>query len=633
MSQPARRTGKARVPRNALLRGCSSVRLGLLLILAIAVYAALGTVSLAGAFETLGGEPWAPGRTIRHLPWIDLREQEYYSTDLFGALLLALVVNMSLATVLRIPWRPDRAGVILTHAAVAVLAIGAFVATRSPVNATIALFAGEPSGNSIDRSRSVLEVDGVSAGSWRLDQRLPRYADFGVPWSDRDSAIALDDGVRVTGFAHSARVVSRLERGSPSDPPGWQLDEVLATGERRTLCLIAAGDDGSRKVLADGTVLLALGEEWPIPDVLSTAIEQPQARGIGLVWIEPQPGVTLALPASRGASAFAETEEGVWQAEFLDRAEFIPGTTFGNYRLSGPGFRDQILYAASWDPRVQGRFADGSADPDGQRPDLPDAFRSLFLDAEQPAIVLHPEGLLRARENGLQRVEAPVVGDVISTSAQAELRTARVESNARVAQQVERLPLVEDPQLLADPRLGSAVRVEWETENGTNAAWLGFDDSRTPEAEPIGLHYGPQRFEIADTALTFRSFKAELFRRGSVPKDFQIGIELNRVGEQAVHTLSLNEPIRTTIRIRDRDRRVQLSLIGWDAAGWEASRGQDAGQFEGVRYVILSMNQREGVGTALFGVVLILLGAGYSLVTRLVLPVTRPSPPAGERGR
>ncbi|XOV74589.1 MAG: hypothetical protein ACFHWZ_13885 [Phycisphaerales bacterium] len=424
-----------------------------------------------------------------------------------------------------------------------------------------------------------------------------------------------------------------MERGSPSDPPGWQFDEVLATGERRTLCLIAAGDAGSRKMLTDGTVLLALGAPWPSPDVLSTAIEQPHTRSIGLVWIEPQPGVTLVLPASRGASVFAETEEGVWQAEFLDRAEFIPGTTFGNYRLSGPGFRDQILYAASWDPRVQGRFADGSADPDGQRPDLPDAFRSLFLDAAQPAIVLHPEGSLRFRDNGLQVGETLVVGDIISIGPLAELQTTRIESNARLAQQVERLPLVEDPQLLADPRLGSAVRVEWESEDGTNAAWLGFDDSRTPETEPSGLHYGPQRFEIADTSLAFRSFKAELFRRGSVPMDFQVGIELNQLGGSTVHTLSLNEPIRTTIRIRDRDRQVQLSLIGWDAAGWEASRGQDAGQFEGVRYVILSMNQREGVGMALFGVVLILLGAGYSLVTRLVLPLTRPSRPAGESGR
>ncbi len=336
--EPARSAKcKARVPRNAL-RCCSSVRLGLLLILAIAVYAALGTVSLAGpSRSSVVSRGHRAGRSDTCRGSICANRSITRRISL-APLLLALVVNVardrSASRGDRISGRdPDARG-------------GGRAGDRGvrrdpkPGECNNRSLRRGAEQHSIDRSRSVLrsmgftQDHGVSTNGFlatRISVSRGRIA----------TAIALDDGVR-TGFSHSARVVSRLERGSPGDPPGWQFDEVLATGERRTLCLIAAGDAGSRKML--GTVLLALGAPWPSPDVLSTAIEQPHTRSIGLVWIEPQPGVTLALPASRGISV-CRNRGGVWQAEFLDRAEFIPGTTFGNYRLSGPGFRDQILYA------------------------------------------------------------------------------------------------------------------------------------------------------------------------------------------------------------------------------------------------------------------------------------------------
>ncbi len=123
--------------------------------------------------------------------------------------------------------------------------------------------------------------------------------------------------------------------------------------------------------------------------------------------------------------------------------------------------------------------------------------------------MLHPEGSLRFRDNGLQVGETLVVGDINSIGPLAELQTTRIDrtpglpskSNASLSLKIRNCSL---------RALGSAVRVEWESEDGTNAAWLGFDDSRTPETEPSGLHYGPQRFEIADTSLAFRSFKAEI---------------------------------------------------------------------------------------------------------------------------
>ena len=163
------------------------------------------------------------------------------------------------------------------------------------------------------------------------------------------------------------------------------------------------------------------------------------------------------------------------------------------------------------------------------------------------------------------------------------------------------------------------IRIERTGNEGAESIWLAFDDTETrPSSETIA-RFGPERFAIEGTSLTLGSFEAELFRRGSLPKDFRVGIELGSDDRTERRTLSLNDPVRTTLRIRRHDRRVQLSLIGWDAEGWEVSRGGEQEPFEGVRYVILSMNQREGVGIALVGGGFVLLGAGYSLARRLAL--------------
>jgi hypothetical protein len=619
MNTPDARVRLARVPRNPVLRWCSSVRVGLVVILMIGVYAAFGTVPLGPLFEVLGGNDWAPGRTLRHLPAIDLRESEYYSTSLFGGLLLALIVNMSLATALRIPWRSDRAGVILTHAGVVVLAIGAFIATRSPVNATIALFADEQTNQVIDRTRSVLSVSGPDSGTWRLDDRLPRYADFGVPWSSRQRAIELGEGVRITGFAHSARVVQRIEEGLQGDPPGWELEERLVTGEQRVFAMLASEGTLSRQTLSDSTVVLTFSERWPFADLNTSLSEALRDHGAGCLWIEPEPGVTLALPAQRDAVVTGRSEQGLWRAEFLEHAEFASGVVLGSYRLEGPEFPERLLYASSWDPRVQGAFGESPDGRGSQGGGLPEGFRSLFMDDRQPAITVAPAGWLSYRAGEVRAGDRFEVGLTIPTGPGSTLRVERFERHGHIVAGVERLPLVEDAQLLADPRLGSVIRIERTGNEGAESVWLAFDDTETrPSSETIA-RFGPERFAIEGTSLTLGSFEAELFRRGSLPKDFRVGIELGSDDRTERRTLSLNDPVRTTLRIRGHDRRVQLSLIGWDAEGWEASRGSEREPFEGVRYVVLSMNQREGVGIALVGGGLVLLGAGYSLARRLAL--------------
>ncbi|MFU8828953.1 MAG: hypothetical protein ACNA8P_05900 [Phycisphaerales bacterium] len=616
--QAVRRATLGRLASAALDRA-SSVKLGLALLIGIAVYAAAGTIPLGRLFLLLGGAEWALGRTVRHLPWIDLRESEYYSTALFAVMLLLLVVNMTLATVLRIRWEWRKAGVILTHAGVVVLALGAYTATRNPLNATMAVFADEPAQSAIDRSRTLLSRTGPDPEQWRMDDRLARYADFGVPWTARERAISLGDGVRITGYAHSSRLVPRLAEETESNRAGWQLIERLRTGESRTFVLLAGALEESRVSLSDGTVVLALDEALPLGEVRAQWESAIRQRTGVIRIVASKDGPTLLLPAVSGAAAIVETPEGVWQADFLDRSEFVGGTVFGNFRLEGPGFPSSLMFTTVWEPRVTGRYSHGSDDEAVELMELPEGFRALFMDTTQSALVISEQGWLHSHRGDI-RGDAPLnEGEVVQLSQTTGLEVERVLPHARIVEQLERVPQVEDAQLLADPRIGSLVRISDSRDPKELGDWIAFDDAEQRLTSQNGLTYGPEILRIDDTQIIFRGFEAELFRRGSVPRDFLVDLEIRREDSSHHVTLSLNQPVRVSLKIDGVLRRVQLSLIGWDSEGWEIARasGHTDERFEGARYAVLSLNQREGVDVAVGGGVLIFCGAGVSMIARV----------------
>ncbi|MFG0293494.1 MAG: hypothetical protein ACF8MJ_10140 [Phycisphaerales bacterium JB050] len=621
--EPEPRDGRRPSRLARVLWACSSVRLGLLLFVGVALYSALGTVPLGPLFEMLGGRAEAPEPTLRHLPWVDLRESEYYSTLLFSVLLGLIVVNMALATLLRIRWERRKAGVIITHVGVIVLAAGALVATRDPLNATMALFADQPTSSGLDRTRTLLSWDPdllteSSERVWRLDGVLSRYADFGVPWVDEEREIQLDGEVRITGYAHSARLVSRIETGPEGSPAGWQLMEQRRTGEARVISLLADGSDHSVGTLSDGTRVAVFNHRLFRGD--DSAITQVRETEGGFVLLYPTASdEVMVLPAHRGATATLTTPNGVWTAEFLDRVGVEGGPAIANLRLSGPGFPSTMLYAAAWDPAHRGLYTEA---PEGgiALVDLPVGMSMLFCDARMDAVLITSDGWLRSHRAGSIDVGSArlVEGDEIALNDTTTLTVDRMFDQAAMTTAVERVPFAEDAQLLADPRLGSMIRVTDSTREHDPGRWIVFDEQAEASSGTGGFAYTAAPFTITDATVTFRGFDAKLFRRGSVPRDFLVELDITNGDGVHSHTLSLNHPVRATLDIDGRPRHVQLSLIGWDSEGWESHRPDADDRFEGARFVVVSITQREGVGLSIAGGGLILLGAGISVLGRMI---------------
>jgi hypothetical protein len=595
----------------------SSVRLGMLLLIAIAVYAAFGTIPLGRVFEWFGGDSWTPGQTLRHLPWVDLRESEYYSTPLFSALLLILIVNMAMATVLRIRWQWRKAGVITTHCGVIVLAIGAYLATKDPLRAIMTVWAGEPAKVMLDSTRTVLWESGEPVSEQSMNRLLPRYADFGVPWTDRQRSINVHSEVAVTGFAHSARMVHRLVPSDGSGSPGWEMTERLRSGESRKITVIADPRLSRPRALTNGMAVLPLGGVWSITEL---AEFHSTTSSDGAVWIRPESDApAMVLPARPGSTAALETPSGRWQAEFLERTDALFGFVAGIYRIEGPGLASTIAFSAPWDPTTSGLLIEADDSGGVGLAELPGGYEALFVDHERSALVLGQDGwLLRRGRDGEWQSGPPLPsGDMLQVDERTSVEIDEVLESAAIVQELERLPSAEDAQLLADPRLNSWVRVSSSVDAEAPGRWIPYNDTLAQPGREEGFELGPSPLVFDAGSIRFQGFQAELFRRGSIPQDFLVSLVLEEDDQQAEHILRLNDPVRSRMTINGHERLIQLSLIGWDSRGWESARRNPSPDgFDGARFVILSVNSREGVNTAITGAVIVLLGAGGSMLLR-----------------
>lgn len=601
----------------------SGVKIGMALLAFIGLYVAMGTVPLGRAFAWLGGESSAPGTTVRHLPWIDLRESEYYATPVLTGLLLGFVLNMVLATIFRIRWSWRKGGVILTHAGVVVIALGAWQSARTPFSGTIVLFADEPESVILDRLGASLEsVDGRVLELKRSD--LPRYADFGVPWSQRERTISLSDGSQITGFAHSARIVSRLSPGGDDDMPGWQFEERLASGEQRSFAITLARGPNSVARLTDGTVLLSWPDRLPLRALADQfdRLRSSPARGVIVIAIDSIQAA-LYLPAEHGAIARIDTAEGEWTATFV---EHIPGgheTSSVVFRLEGPDFDSSLLVASSWDPNSTGQYVDSQSDGSIEFHPLPERLWVCYADPHISASLVGPRATGTARSGRVELFAPASLGSEFAISPSVRLVTTVVLPQARIMEEIERLPLLEEALLLADPRLGSMIRIARpDTPDSASGAWVPFDGEEFGSSTS-GYRYEASRRHLTDARITLTGFEAELFRRGSVPRDFRLRIDVLRDEHTERHVLSLNNPVRLRLAIDGVPRMVQLSLIGWDSRGWESASGGGDATFQGVRYAILSVNHREGVNLALLGGVIVFIGAAWGGTLRLRRPASR----------
>lgn len=186
-------------PLRAIPRALGSTRFGIALIIAFAIYAAMGSLPL---FRMPADPPSldAPRVTLRHLPWIDKSEGEYFAWWPAVSLLVAVVINMTVAMLTRVPRAWRKAPVYLTHAGVLLLALGSALYAAQKQEGEILLLAGDsdkspgpPVNHMLDRQRvAVVYTQGNKPSAVIEVTGLPRFHARG---GDRDPAFSLPAGL------------------------------------------------------------------------------------------------------------------------------------------------------------------------------------------------------------------------------------------------------------------------------------------------------------------------------------------------------------------------------------------------------------------------------------------------------
>ncbi len=252
-----------------LLRGLSSPWVGLGLLGAIVVY--LSVVSIGGSASWDGQLP-----PLQR--WLDRDEAGLYALWPHWLLWAALLGNLALATVVRIPLRASTLGAWLAHAGVLVLAGGSALYVSGHVHGdTLVDRVGEafapvgsfyqagPAGRVLVVTVVPPDTDAVDLAEVPLPGLPLHRAGAGL---DRPVAAGGGVSVRVTGYRPVASVVRAWRDDGPADRPAVELEAAL--GPRIERFILPA--DGRVSLLgvplayrpdlsAEGVEALSTGEE------------------------------------------------------------------------------------------------------------------------------------------------------------------------------------------------------------------------------------------------------------------------------------------------------------------------------------------------------------------------------------
>ena len=122
MSLPTNKpdAGRAMSPLALILRLFSSIRFGIILLALLFVYSALGSAGI--------GIPWVtPFLNVRELPWLEMTEFEWFHWWPFDLLIGLICLNLTVATLRRIKFKPVNYGVWMIHSGIIILCIGSVI--------------------------------------------------------------------------------------------------------------------------------------------------------------------------------------------------------------------------------------------------------------------------------------------------------------------------------------------------------------------------------------------------------------------------------------------------------------------------------------------------------------------------
>lgn len=213
------------------LRWLGSPRLGLGCIAAFAVYAALGSLPL---FQGADGAR-VP---LRQLAWIDRSEGEYFAWWPGVGLLVAIVVNMTLSMLTRVPRTWAKAPVFLTHAGVLLLALGSALYAAQKQEGEVLLLAPGPGQEIGPAVREMLDRSRVGV-TWAIEsgetvaaaevgegaRGLPRYHAMAG-----DARLRVGGGAGAGGEAWTGWVTAYAPGDGPEGREGSKLDVAVEIG-------------------------------------------------------------------------------------------------------------------------------------------------------------------------------------------------------------------------------------------------------------------------------------------------------------------------------------------------------------------------------------------------------------------
>jgi len=585
-----------------LLRSVGSLRLAVVL-MALLLCALIAGTLCESARGTAAAQAW-----VYHAGW-------------FIGLLGLLAANVLAAMLVRVPFRRDQTGFVITHVGILVTLTGSLITYRWGERGWLNLVEGSSS------SQMVTSCQAVSVESDGSLQEFPLKLNPSKPSRGLPRRLATIFGVEFTAQRYLPN--SRWDDGyQPASPPapaavslvlsyqGVEVTRWLSTASESSRVVQVGGIPVSLRVAdmpgeageVEGAQPTADAESTSAREAISTSI--PAAlSGKGRLIIEVD-GMSWTVNVTIGAdepTSLGDTGLAVRTVNYLPHAVVGPGGSVTNQsdRPVNPMVVYEIIGPAGAERRMAFARFPHFSDMHRRHHTYPELSARFEAPAElqQPTgveLVLAPGGdmrfVLRLADrpavHGPVVVGEPLAADVLGV----DLRVEQILPHARAADEPQALPY--DPKRDAEGASPS-LQVLLRRDDAEQSVWLPFGRGRTVEVDDVSLEltFGQQR-----TTLPFRvqleefaidhypgTQRPAMFRSRVVLTDAQRGVEVRKA-------IEMNDPLDY--------REFMLHQSSYHTDGKQTVS-------------VLGVSRDPGWTIVLVGYVMLMLGMAVTLGTRV----------------
>ncbi len=175
----------------------SSVKLAVIIILAMAVLFAIGTF-----YEAEHGTPEA--------------QRVIYKSWYAASLMFLLIINLSAAAIDRMPWKKNHVGFVITHAGIIVLIVGSFITQKKGLDGTLAIGPNETSDYFIVAENELHVYQNLDGRPFAI--LLQQAVDFDSdPPSKKTYEFGLVDDDKIKVISYLPKAVRKVEMTATED--------------------------------------------------------------------------------------------------------------------------------------------------------------------------------------------------------------------------------------------------------------------------------------------------------------------------------------------------------------------------------------------------------------------------------